>query len=339
MGRRKQDVSIYQIARESGLSASTVSRAINRRAGVGEASRKKVEILLKKYSFTPNYPSSRAARIAIALPHANFDNYVAMAVQGVLSYTSINGMNANIIVRGDAAKESILEMARDQQCNGVIALLFEGLSAECRELAASELPCVFIDTPAIPGNAGFIDNDSYSGAKEAAKHLIALGHRTIGFLNNIDRHVNHLQRLNGYNDALKEAGITPAPAWMQTNLPYDSGSESVRALLCRVPGMTAVMAVDDKLALGAMSAIQQDGLKIPEDISVTGFDNFPDSALWMPPLTTVDHPIRQAAALAAEAIGNCLKKPGSWVPPMIMLPTKLLVRKSTGPARQKEKSK
>jgi DNA-binding LacI/PurR family transcriptional regulator len=339
MGRPRQDVSIYQIAREVGVSASTVSRVMNNRVGVGEDIRGKINTLLSKYNFTANYPIVRPPKIAFVISDADSSGYLLRAVSGIDRHAQISQIDYCLIFSHNEDSESLLRQLRDQQCSGVIIGMGEDLKNAQAVLAGSGLPVIFLDTTVNEPKLGFIDNDSYAGSCSATKHLLELGHRKIGYLLHFSGKTvfDHQQRYQGYEDTMRQAGIKIEPDWVINGLPTDNTSRgavgliTMRQLLEQAPELTAVLAIDDAMALGAVTAIHQSGRKIPQDISIVGFDNYADTENWYPALTTVDHPIEQAGAMAAEAIEQALKNPGAWTPLRTTLKTRLIIRESTGP--------
>jgi len=340
MARKVQEVSIYKIAAEAGVSVPTVSRVINRKAGIAEATRNKVNTLLERYNFRPEYPAMRAVKIAVVYPWTDLSDYFRKAMKGVYDYTRQNDLTVNIVTAQPPRRESLLQMIRDQQCSGVIALLTEQYEKELAPLDDTDLPVMVIDSSGSGRKAGFIDNDSYSGSAAAAGHLIELGHRKIGYLTYEKPALNQFQRLKGALNTFEANHIAiDAAAVIRLSLAESSpvrgenGFNAMRQLLRQYPAVTAVMAGDDSMALGAMAAIHEAGLRIPEDISVIGFDNYAETAYWYPALTTVDHPLEKAGYMAAEAIHAGLRTPGEWEPLREILPTNLVIRKSTGEAR------
>lgn len=340
MARVVQDISIYRIAREAGVSVPTVSRVINRKAGIAEGTRNKVNALLKQYNYRPDYPAMRTVKIAVVYPWTELTDYFRKAIKGVYDYAQQNELMINIICAQASRRESLLKAIRDQQCSGVIAMLTEKYDEELAPLAETDLPTVVVDAFGPNKKFGYIDNDSYSGSAAAARHLIELGHRKIGYLTYADPALNQLQRFKGAFNTFHAANIEiNSKAVIKITAPSnrlirgECGYLAMQTLLRQEPGVTAVMAVDDNMALGAMAAIHEAGLRIPEDISIVGFDNYAETAYWYPALTTVDHPLEKAGLLAVEAIHRGISCPGQWQPPQEILPTELVIRRSTGPAR------
>jgi DNA-binding LacI/PurR family transcriptional regulator len=339
MGRLRQDISIYQIAQEAEVSASTVSRVMNNRVGVGEDIRVKINKLLCKYNFTTNYPAPRRTRIAFMTAEKDQSGYISRALKGVFEYTRPHELDVTLIFGYDESGTVLLQRLRDQQCSAVIAGPGEWFKNIHPELAQSQLPTIFMDTIVEGPRLGYIDNDSYTGSCAAAQHLLELGHRKIGYILPFDGETvfDLRQRFQAYLDTMSQAGIARQESWIARALPIGdysrggNGIETMTQLLKQAPELTAVMAVDDGMALGALTAIHRSGRKIPDDISLTGFDNYDDTVNWFPSLTTVNHPIERIGYMAAEAIDQALKSPGDWVPPRLTLPTELIIRGSTGP--------
>lgn len=339
MPRRRRQINIYHIAEEAGVSIATVSRVLNQRTGVTEEKRAKVDELLRKYEFKPDYPRPRQHQIAFITPFSEITNYIAKALSGVNHYCKSNGMQISMIMADFHENPSLLPLVRERQCSGAIILMPDVFGDAYRELSATELPVILLDTTAHSTNTGFIDNDSYSGSANAASYLLQLGHRKIAYLQHVLPSVNHIQRFKGYENTLKGAGIAIDPLWIcqspelaskEGYVQGLSGYYAMQKLLKQARDITAVMAVDDDMALGAMCAMHEQGIRIPEDISIVGFDNYPETSLWFPPLTTVNHPIAEAGYQAAEAIHHALKTHTAWTPPRDILPTSLVIRKSTG---------
>ena len=331
MARKAKPVSISSIAAELGISASAVSRAINNRAGVSEETRRRVGMLLDKYQFRPTYPASRLPRLAILTASAGIGGYAASVLSGINRCVGEGNISAAMIVVPPEARGKLLDLVRDQQCSGIVLVVPAGFAAEYPMLSESGLPVMLIDeTAEVPGT-GYVDNDSYSGSLEAARHLIALGHREIGFITSDSDTSNHRDRFNAYKEALTEAGIEFDPvrvAGADKGIGImEFGFFAMRELLERNIPLTAVMAINDEVALGALSAAKTAGRRVPEDISIVGFDDNNFSAFLDPPLTTVRHEAEQAGYLAARAIDEYLRN--NTPLPRQVLPTRLVIRRSS----------
>jgi LacI family transcriptional regulator len=344
MSRRRREINIFKIAEEAGVSTSTVSRVINNRSEVNEDTRLRVNAVLKKYGFTPDYPRQRSPKIAFLTPWDDFMEYSDKAFLGVSQYCREHDVEVGIVIRSRRReKYSLLQQLRDHECSGVISILAEHLHGEQLELGDSGMPVIFLDAPMPIPSTGFIDHDAYSGSCLATQHLLELGHRRIGYLRYAPASINQVQRFKGYENTMKGAGVAIDERWIVDyhakktairHAPGYGGLMAMKELLAQAPEITAVMAVDDNLAFGAMTAIHESGRRIPDDISVVGFDNALESEIWYPALTTVNHPIEKAGFLAAKSISEAILKTGSeWIPPKEILPTELVIRRSTAAPR------
>jgi DNA-binding LacI/PurR family transcriptional regulator len=340
MARKTSKISIFTVAKELGISASTVSRVANNRSGVSEETRQKVLELLRKHKFKTNYPAMRNPTIGIVMTSYDVDFYTARLLSGIYHYSQNAKLNATTLVYNQSSKESLLEMLRAQQYSGVILILPTVFFDQIPELAESGLPIMLIDEPSTVNNIGFIDNDSYSGSREATKYLLELDHRNIAYLSYWQQTLNHVQRLNGYRNAMQEAGIDIAPSWLpdcsglHARSSMHIGEIMLNNLLENAPEITAVMTTNDELAFGVLAAARKRGVRVPEELSVIGFDNYTIDEFTAPSLTTVNHPCEDAGELAAKAIDEFLQSAGQTVLPRIILPTKMILRESTAPPRR-----
>ena len=333
MARKAGKISISSIAKELNLSPSTVSRVMNNRTGAGEETRRKVSELLRKYDFKTNYPRPRTRKIAIASGVSAISEYTAAVISGICGYVRRSDLSACMIQYDANNGESLLSILRDQQCSGVILLIPASFRDQLPELSASGLPVILVDESTDLPNVGFIDNDSYSGSYQAAEHLLSLGHRAIGYLSN-NATLNHLQRFRAFHDALERSGIRIRPEWcFEFQGGMEAGFRKMNELLDAAPEITAVMTTNDQIAWGAVRAATRRGIRIPHDLSIVGFDDYPASAFWNPPLTTVRHPMEEAGALAARALDRCFSTNGKEALPKQLLQTSLVVRESTGKCR------
>ena len=303
---------------------------MNNRTGAGEETRRKVLELLRKYDFKTNYPRPRSRKIAIAAGVSAISEYTAAVISGICGYVRRSDLSACMIQYDANNGESLLSILRDQQCAGVILLIPASFRAQLPDLSASGLPVMLVDESVELPIVGFIDNDSYSGSAQAVEHLLSLGHRAIGYLSN-NTTLNHLQRIQAWRDTLARSGIPMRGEWLREfNGGADAGFRTMNELLDAAPEITAVMTTNDQIAWGAASAAAKRGLRIPHDLSIIGFDDYPASAFWNPPLTTVRHPMEEAGRLAARALDLYFCTNGKEPLPKQILQTSLIVRESTG---------
>jgi DNA-binding LacI/PurR family transcriptional regulator len=333
MGRKPKPISITKIANESGLSVSTVSRALNHRSNVSEEARQKIHALMQKYQFKVASAVEREKKIALLASHNQFGDYVSQVLAGIYEYVQDHNMQVTLICPGRQSNQSLLQQVRDQQCSGIIVIIPAHFLDSLDELAKCELPVILIDEAIHRDGLGFIDHDSYSGSRVATEYLLELGHRKIGYLHSSSDTLNHIQRYKAYENTLQQASIRIRPTWFirieeHTNI-YQASCSAMQSLLQRAPEVTAVMTSNDSIAIGAMHAAVKMGRRIPEDLSLIGFDNYQQTAFLNPPLTTVDHPIHQAGFMAAQQIDQYLQNASDNSLPHEILPTRLIKRGST----------
>jgi LacI family transcriptional regulator len=178
-----------------------------------------------------------------------------------------------------------------------------------------------------------VDVDNVAGARGAVDYLIGLGHRRIGCITNAPlAYTAASERVDGWRAALRDIGLEPPGEWLEAGA-FDapSGHRAVEALLARVPDLEALFIASDVVALGAIGGLRALGRRVPEDLSVVGFDDIPLAAFFEPPLTTVHLPAYELGHAAGVALLDRITEP--TVPSRTLLPTELVVRASTGPPR------
>ena len=338
MGRKTKNVNITRIALEAGVSEATVSRVLNHRTNVGESTRRKVNAIARKYGFTPVSPSFERRKIGILVGEPNFNDYLSEVLNGIYQYALGNNLlEICVIFKTTSTGRSSLKRIRDQQCAGIIVIEAAAYDGIAVELADTELPVVFLDEEIHLEGIGFIDHDSYFGSRKATEHLLGLGHKKIAYIESGFRSSNHFQRLKAFENAMSEAGLTIRPEWIAKASSGDDGLQGgydeMRRLLHDFPEITAVMTSNDIIATGAIKAVFDFGMRIPEDMSVIGFDNYKSTAFSVPALTTVNHPMREAGYLAVKHIDLYLKNGANETLPQTVLPTSLVIRDSVASPR------
>lgn len=209
------------------------------------------------------------------------------------------------------------------------------MSAKLTKLADAGTHVVLCGRPPLPGSSAVLASlafDNRGGGRRLTEHLLALGHRRIGYVAGPAERTTTRHRLEGHRSALTTAGVTDEQDELTVHGPYDrrSGYEATLELLRRAPDLTAVVAANDTVALGACAAVRDQGLRIPQDISVAGFDDLPFSVDAVPALTTVRLPLHEAGARAGRlAMGTEAPPPGG----IATIAAELMARASTAPPR------
>jgi len=328
-------VTIADVATKAGVSVATVSKVINARYGVAPATQAKVQAVIDALG----YESSLVARSlrsrrtnVIGILLADLEPFSAELLKG--AGAAIRARDYELIVysgSGHGRDNSGWERRYVSRLGGTLT---DGLILVTPTVVDvnDAVPIVAVDPHTGPSSLPSVHGDNLAGAIAATEHLISLGHHRIGFLAGRPDLESARQREQGYRDALAAAGIPLDPDLIRVgDYELDLSEEPARQLLTLADRPTAIFAANDLSAIQTLHVARSLGLAIPDDVSVIGFDNIPESALMAPPLSTIDQSIqemgRQAVELLIGLIEGTAEHPGQ-----ITLPTRLVVRQSTGPA-------
>lgn len=333
--RRKKEINIRLVAEKAGVSVATVSRVLNNRTDVSEPVRRRVSEMIEKFNFLPTKSFERRLNIGlvVVLEDALINNYVTQILDGMVGYNGRGCIEMTIILYRVSDKfKSLLQTIRERRCDAVVIVPPEPVADQLDDLIEAEIPTMLINGDRTGPKMGCIGNDSYAGAVKAMEYLIACGHRKIGFLcNSLKNGYNHVLRLQAYKDVLARNGIIGKPSWIIPHHPTEqtaeAGFDQCRALLKHAPEVTAIFCTNDEMAMGAIKACWEFNRKVPDDISIIGFDGIPYCSYLHPALTTVRQPLSELGKNAVRYLEEFLK--GSRVTlPVEMLQTELVVRDS-----------
>jgi LacI family transcriptional regulator len=326
------------VAARAGVSRTTVSFVLNDTAGVqiSQATRDRVLAAASELGYHPHAPARQLAggrthMIGLVLRQSTEqvagDPFLVETLRGLSSATRSAGFR--VMVEPLAADGQYEALLRSQHADGLIVSGPRVDDPSLRQLLLDGFPIVL--QGALPGvEATSVDVDNVAGARAAVDHLIALGHRRIACITNAPMVYTAAQeRVEGYQAALKAAGIEPDPDLL-THGSFDapSGHVAMAELLART-SFTAAFVASDVVALGAIGALREVGLRVPEDVSVVGFDDVPLVAYFDPPLTTIRVPAFELGQAAGRAVLERIAAP--VMPSRTLLPTELIVRASTAP--------
>jgi len=310
--RQTGSLTIQDVARYAGVSPMTVSRVINGDKNVRDSTREVVNAAIRDLNYAPN-PAARslagANLIRIGLLYSNPSAaYLSEFLVGGLDQCSRSNIQLIVEKCDEADAEAAAARLVGSGIDGIILPppLCDSVAVR-RTLAESGTPAVAVATGQPHADASAVRIDDYEAAREMTRHLVALGHRRIGFIKGHPNLTASLQRLEGHLAALAEAGIAPSEDLAEQGyFTYRSGFEAAERLLSLDPPPTAIFASNDDMAAAVVAVAHRRGLDVPRDLTVVGFD---DSALatsvW-PELTTIRQPIadmsRQAVTLLADEI-------------------------------------
>lgn len=326
------------VARASGVSYSTVSRVLSGYEFVKESTYSRVMKSVEQLGYVVNLQArslagGRSRIIGLLVP--NLDNsYVGTIMRGVDQ--ALVHANYELMVyttHRRAGKESLyVKTIANGLTEGLLLVAPILQSTYLDALREQNFPYVLIDQADNTENSSVVDSTNWQGAYDATCHLAQLGHTRIAFITGSHAVQSAGDRLQGYQAALSDCNIPlKAELIVEGDFQHRSAYEAAKQLLDKVnPGPTAIFASNDLSAFGAMDAIRERGLRIPEDISIIGFDDIPQASLVYPKLTTVRQPLEQMGRVAVKMLLEHIENP-SRPPQRITLATELILRDSSGP--------
>ncbi len=332
MRRNKASVTIRDVAEAAGVSVSTVSRVLNDKDDVAPETYQKVRAVIEELSYT----SSLAARgirsrrmyvIGLIMPDVGAP-YSVQVMKGINRAISEDGYDLILYTGGDIRKESSTNQERryvsllSSIADGVIVVTPTATSF------STNSPVVVIDPNAEKPNCPAVTATNYAGALAVMEYLSSLGHRRLGFIGGRPELQSAAQRLQGYRDGLRNAGLPMDPELIQAgDYTEETGFACARRLLSLAHPPTAIFAANDQSAIGVLRAAREAGLSVPQDLSVVGFDNIPEAVYVSPALTTVDQSIDKMSYMAAKMLIDLIQGETLEGNPY-EVPTRLIVRDS-----------
>nr|WP_252446011.1 LacI family DNA-binding transcriptional regulator [Pseudonocardia humida] len=342
------------VARLAGVSHQTVSRVVNGSPHVSEPTRAKVMAAMEQLGYRRNgVARALAMRRSGTLGVITFDTVRYGPVSTLYSIEQAAGsvgLGVSIAVAEQATSDEVvraLARLQDQSVEGIVAIAprhdaVEALSTELRGLPAVLVggvhgggsgPIAAGDEQARPGQPA-VGIDQRGGAAAATRHLLDLGHRTVHHLAGPRGWLDAEWRTEGWRATLEEAGRR-VPEPVAGDWSAGSGYAAMRELLAVDPDLSAVFAANDPMALGALRALDEAGRRVPEDVSMVGFDDVPEAEFFRPPLTTVRQHFTEAGRRAVGMLLDMIRPgdgPAIRPGPPAVVPTELVVRRSTGPS-------
>ena len=325
-------MTIADIARRSGLSPATVSKVLNGRPDVSARTRLVVQEALVGAGYRRR--GSLEAPPLIDVVFNDFDSPWAIElVRGAAAAAQAEGLTVAFTALSEGDERRIwFDHITSRGTRGIMLLLSKLTERQRGELAARGLPFVVIDPTAEPGpEVSSVGATNWSGGLAATKHLVELGHRRIGVITGPPELLCSRARLDGYRSALETAGLAfDDDLVLSGDFRMKAGYDQAQVLFGRRRRPTAIFAGNDLSALGVLRAARDAGLRVPDDLSVVGFDDIPFAEWSTPSLTTVRQPLTEMAAVAVRIL---LDSSGSdeSLGRRVELATDLVVRESTAP--------
>jgi DNA-binding LacI/PurR family transcriptional regulator len=332
MGRRRGETTVASIARLAGVSAPTVSKVLNGRPGVASQTRRKVEEILREQGY--RRPDAVAPAPMLEVVFRELESHMAIEIMRGIERVARPQQLAVCFSEMQGGRDAKwVDRVLNRRPVGVVAVYTDAMKAEHDRLAASGIPLVALDPTGEPlHDVPSVGAANWSGGLAATRHLLELGHRRIAMVNGPSRFLAARARLDGFRVAMDEAGVPVDGELLRDGLfSFVEGVRHGRDLLAVKDRPTAVFCGDDLLALGVYEAAREAGLRVPEELSVVGFDDL-EFARWSgPALTTVRQPLVEMGIAAAELVLDLAagREPRHR---RVELPTSLVVRASTARA-------
>ena len=308
---KRKKITINDVAQLSGVSKKTVSRVINKGPGVGKKTREKIEKVMKKLNYFPDPQARGLATQKSFLLGLVYDNpnssYVAELQQGILDHCRNEGFE--LVVHPCDRKSinlvgELTSFIGRLKLDGVIIL--PPLSANTELVVLIEKSgcrCIRILPAALENSESVVQSNDCCGVEKAAELLIDLGHKEIGFIHGPIDSQSAIERYKGFEKTLLHRGLAlPEQFVVMGDYTFESGVTCAELLLSKKPRPTAIFASNDEMALGVLYTAANLGIKIPENLSVIGFDDEPHASKIYPSLTTVNQNVRKIGELAATKL-------------------------------------
>jgi len=347
---------IRELARECGVSVATVSRALNGHPEVSVETRRQIQQAAERLGYRPSQSARALVRGRSDAVGLLWDSgyetagrrhpFLLSLLVGIKQALNDSGRHL-ILLNVDVDRQgprAYLDTARQYQLDGVIVMGVDDHRPALRALFESGFPCVAIDHDIAGPRAGCVTSDNRAGAMEAVRHLHGLGHRRIATITGPLDLMPAVQRLTGFEHAIRELGLDLPEQYVQTGDFFMDSGYACGSRLANLPKNrrpTAVFVAGDEMALGAMHAFADAGLEIPADIAIVGFDDIEAAGLVRPTLSTVAQDSLALGAAAVDALlgfvnskgGADAAHPDGRPAGPILAPTRLIVRQSCGGGR------
>jgi LacI family transcriptional regulator len=332
-------VTIKEVARDAGVSVATVSRVLSGKGGVREATRRRVLEVARELDYVPHGAAqsliTRVTRtVGVILPDAHGE-FFSELVRGIDLVSRAAGYH--LLVSGfhsDSRDLVAILQATRGRVDGLIVMSPEADIRLLRQSLGEPVPVVLLNCAIESDEHDAIDVDNYGGARAVVEHLAGLGHRRIAMVTGPEHNVDSCERLRGFRDgmaAISGNGAGAEAAELPGDFTEHGGYLAGRHLLELEPRPTAVFAANDMSAVGILCALAEAGVRVPDEMTVVGFDDVPLARYLTPPLTSVAASMAEVGRRAMERLVLAMLDPAAHRPERERLPARLVVRSSCAP--------
>ncbi|MCD6205708.1 MAG: LacI family DNA-binding transcriptional regulator [Candidatus Marinimicrobia bacterium] len=333
-----EKITLNDIAEKTGVSAMTVSRVVSGKGIVAQSTRDKILAVVKQLDYQPNLvarslSSQRTMTLGFAIPKKKqmfLDNYIAQILSGVM--TVIKQQNYRMMIYpiedGEDSGNPYLDIARSKLLDGLILLKPKTNNKLLQPLIESGFPTIFINHRSRDPRVNYIDTHNVKGARLAVQYLYEKGCRQIAFVAGCLDESNGLDRLKGYQQALRDLGLSPDPGLViEANFDAGKAYKEVVGLFKDGLAPDAIFCADDYMAIAVMERLIEMGRKVPDEIAIIGYNNIDIAKYTRPALTTIKQPLLMIGKMAAEKLIDLIENK-SIRPIQIQLDVQLIVRES-----------
>jgi len=337
----QHSVTISDVAGRAGVSITTVSSALNNSGRVSVKTRDRVQRAAQELGYIANLSArslkgGRTNVLGVVLGELRSPVYAELAAS-ISESARTAGMDTLLYTTfNDPSREhQRVSSLIDGLCDGLLILLPKESEAELRAFEQSRVPVVLINHHGAVTKLPVVGADNYHGVRAAIRHLTGLGHQRIAFVTGKPQSGQSPERLRAYRDELTAAGLpfdetlVRIGDWSQVR-----GFTAACELLDLAQPPSAILTANDQTAFGVMDAVKDRNLRVPDDVSVVGFDDIPAASFVHPPLTTVRHPFGDIAKAGVQLLLDLISG-RTTAPARVELPSELVVRSSTGPASRR----
>lgn len=339
-------ITLRDVAERANVSPSTVSRILNKKNSkipISEATRQRVLKAAQEVGYKPNIAARHLAQqqsfslVGVIVPQTEtgvlLHPFFMMVLHGVALYCQQNEYAVTIYfvdIDNESMVDELYPRITSIPADGFIITTTNTNDQLSPRFMQDQIPCAHIGRlpQPVPWMQHFVDANNYEGAKLAIAHLLERGHQKIATITSPLTMAAGVERLQAYHDTMAQAGLPAHEQWIyRGDFEPESGYEAAQQFLSCEDPPTAVFAASDSMATGFIQAVQERGLRVPEDIAVVGFDDNPESANFSPPLTTIRQPVSKLGETAASLLLQLINDP---TPPQnIILQPELIIRDSS----------
>lgn len=329
-------VTIKDVAREAGVSIATVSRVFNNVGPVDEQTRRHVRQIARQLKYVPNaagrsLSTRRTDAIGLLLPDL-FGEFFSEVLRG--SDQTAQQSHYHLVVSSSHNNKEEIQAALAMMRGRVdgLVIMSPHIDAETlNENLPQTLPVVLLNCYVETDGFDSLNIDNFGGALAMVSHLIGHNHSRIAVIKGIEQNFDASERLRGYRTAMQQAGKSVDPRYETVGGFSEAGGyEAARQLLAVSPRPTAIFACNDSMAIGALSALRDAGIQVPEEIALAGFDDVPIASYLTPTLTSVKVGIHNLGVQAIETALHAVRNKNAHHKHQVLLPTSLSLRESCG---------